>query len=297
MSVRQVGTVGDKLDEWYLAFLEQEGVYPYKQDLTGEEPRMSTRKRSRTDGAAKPAAKKSRKTAIRRYARASIFPPETKYFDTSFSQTIANGADWTGSEVPCTNYIQSDGTTVGSYTDSALIPSAVGSGYGQVIGSKYLLKAIRVRGEIAPAVVAAAAAALTPPVVRVVMVMDTMPQGAQAQGEDIFSDMGTNTQCLYSFLAMGAGKGGRFRILADDYVALDSPYAFNDAAATGALSAARKTFEMSHSFKKPIEVQIKASASTPATSSLSNCNIFLLAHTESTWANTINGVARAYYVE
>jgi len=68
----------------------------------------------------------ARATRALPYARSTNIPPETKYFDTVFSQTVASAQDWTGTEVPCVNYIQSDGTTVGAYTDSALIPSAIG---------------------------------------------------------------------------------------------------------------------------------------------------------------------------
>ena len=94
----------------------------------------------------------SRSRSRSRYgSRTVLYMPgldETKYFDTSFAQTISGNADWSGTEVPCTNYIQSDGTTVGAYTDSALIPSSIGAGYGQVVGSKYRIKKIRVRGII-----------------------------------------------------------------------------------------------------------------------------------------------------
>lgn len=259
---------------------------------------MSTRKRSRDDGASK-GSKRRKKSggsrSVRRYT--GTFPPEMKYFDTSFSQQIAVANDWTGTEVPCTNYVQSDGTTVGAYTDSALIPSAVGAGYGQVQGSKYLLKAVRCRGELVVAALPDQADAVSPPVVRLVMIQDTMPQGTQAQGEDVFTDMGNNTQVNYSYLAMGAGKGGRFKILADEMIPMPSPYSMNDAAATGSLAAGRAVFNFTYQWKKPVEVQIKASASTPATSSLSNCNVFLLAHSESSFVTTIAGVARAYYVD
>jgi len=142
---------------------------------------------------------------------------ETKYFDTSFgAAAISTAADWTGSEVACTNYIQSDGTTVGAYTDAALIPSAIGAGYGQVVGSKYKIKKIRVRGEVVSAVGVDQADVPVPATVRVALVQDTRPNGAQAQGEEVFTDMGTAAQCNFSFLAMGAGQGGRFRVLKDE---------------------------------------------------------------------------------
>lgn len=80
--------------------------------------------------------------------------------------------------MPCTNYIQSDGTTLGAYTDSALIPSAVGAGYGQVVGSKYMLHKIRVRGQVFPAVNSDQADVPPMASVRVVLVQDLRPNGA-----------------------------------------------------------------------------------------------------------------------
>jgi len=142
------------------------------------------------------AATQALRSAARSQARTRIiaFSPqgETKYFDTSQgSAGIANAADWTGSELPSTNYIQSDGTTLGAYTDSALIPSAVGAGYGQVVGSKYHLKKIRTRGQIWSIVQSDQADVPLPSTVRMLLVMDTRPNGAQGQGEEVLADMGT----------------------------------------------------------------------------------------------------------
>lgn len=235
----------------------------------------------------------------RRHARMSrpVAPlvPETKYFDTSFQQSISSAADWTGSEVPCTNYIQSDGTTVGAYTDSALIPSAVGAGYGQITGNKYALRKLRVRGELTGNVSADQADVPTATTVRVVLVEDTQPQGAQAQGETIFTDMGGAVQCQFSFLAMAAGAGGRFRILKDKVYTLNPAVAGTDGASTNSVARNSTTFKFNINFPKT-EVILKANSSTPTVASLSNRNYFLLAHCSVAGPTTnINGCARAYY--
>jgi len=225
-------------------------------------------------------------------------PVETKYFDTSFSATIASAADWTGTEIPCSNYIQNDGTTVGAYTDSALIPSAVGAGYGQVTGSKYYLKKIRVRGDVQPGAVSDQADMLGGRSVRIVLVHDTQPNGAQAQGEDIFTDLGNAAQCNYSFLAMGAGAGGRFRILADEIVHIQPATAGTDGSNTNSLAWTTASFSFAYKPNKPIQVMLKANSSTPNVASLSNNNIFLLAHTSSTSPPvTLQGAARCYYCD
>ncbi|ANN22661.1 capsid protein [Circular ssDNA virus sp.] len=196
-------------------------------------------------------------------------PGETKYFDTSFSQTISAAADWSGSEVPCTNYIQSDGTTVGAYTDSALIPSSVGAGYGQVVGSKFFLKKLRVRGNVASAVGSDQADVPLPQSCRLTLVQDTRPNGAQAQGEEVFTDMGAISQVHHSFLAMGAGQGSRFRILSDEFVDLQPAVAGTDGTNTNSVSRTGYTFSMVYKPKKPIQVFLKANSSTPTIASLS----------------------------
>lgn len=219
---------------------------------------------------------------------------ETKYFDVSFAATMANGADWTGTEVPCTNYVQSDGTTVGSYTFSSLIPSAVGAGYGNVQGSKYFLRKIRIRGSIVPSVLSDQADVPAPQSVRICLVMDTQPNGAQAQGEDVFLDMGTNYQCCYSYLSMGAGNGGRFRILKEKLIAINPSVAATDGTATCSTTGNLVHFKLHHYWKdQGIQVQVKANSATPTVASLANCNIFILAHT--TGNATIVGCSRAYY--
>jgi len=236
--------------------------------------------------------------AARAQARTRViaFSPqgETKYFDTSFSQAIAASADWSGTEVPCTNYIQSDGTTVGAYTDSALIPSAVGAGYGQVVGSKYHLKKIRVRGELIPTTQSDQADMPPPSCVRLCLVHDTRPNGAQAQGEEVFTDVGSAGQVNHSFLAMGAGQAGRFRILADETCELNAVVSGTDGASTTSVVRSGKVFQFSYNFKKPLQVLLKANSATPTVASLSSTNIFLLAHSSTSSMNVI-GVARCYY--
>jgi len=222
-------------------------------------------------------------------------PVESKYFDTSFSQTVAVTADWVDTEVPCTNYIQSDGTTVGAYTSSALIPSAIGAGYGQINGNKYYLTKLRVRGLLNPAPAVDQADVSSPMLARVSLIMDTQPQGAQAQGESIFTDMGTSAQAGMSFLAMAAGSGGRFRVLKDKFYVLQPAVAGTDGASTNSVNNTGTFFKFNINFKRPLAVQLKANSSTPTVASLSNYNIFLLAHATTGPAVTIVGTARAVY--
>lgn len=230
----------------------------------------------------------------RRRSRNPIMPPETKYFDVAFAQTISTAADWTASEVPCTTYVNSDGTTVSGYTDSALLPTAIGAGYGQVNGNKYFIKHLRLRGEIVPSVSGDAADVQAMSVTRLILVHDTQPNGAQAQGEEVFTDMGTSAACNYSFQAMGAGNGGRFRILKDKYFRMQPAVAGTDGTNTNSVVKSGSTFSFSYRPKKPIQVILKANSAVPTVASLSNNNIFLLAHND---AGTVvlNGCSRVYF--
>lgn len=222
-------------------------------------------------------------------------PTETKYFDVSFSQNVATGADWTGTEVPCTNYIQSDGTTVGAYTDSALIPTAIGAGYGNVNGAQYYLKKLRVKGRIVSNVLSDQADVLGPFTTRLALVLDMQPQGAQAQGENVFTDMGSAAQCDFSFLAMGAGSGGRFRVLKDKLIIHQPASAGTDGVSTNSVTNSGMVFTFSVNWRKALRVILKANSATPTVASLANCNIFLLAHTSG--SATILGASRAYFTD
>lgn len=223
-------------------------------------------------------------------------PQETKYFDTSQTMNVASAADWTGTELASTGYIQSDGTTVGAYTDAALIPSAVGAGYGQVNGNKYYLKKLRVKGHLHGAVQADQADVPIAALVRVVLVEDTQPNGAQAQGEEVFTDMGGASQATLSFLAMGAGSGGRFNILKDKLFTLNPAAASTDGASTASTVRNGTVFKLNMNFKKPRQVVLKANSAVPTVASLSNHNIFMLVHS-STTSVVVNSCARAYYCD
>jgi len=222
---------------------------------------------------------------------------ETKYFDTTFTAAVATGADWASTEVPMTSFIGADGTTLTAYTDSCLIPSGVGTGYGQVVGNKYYVKKLRIKGQVVPTVRSDQADVIAATGVRIILVQDMQPNGAQAQGEDIFTDMGTTFEAHYSFLAMAAGSGGRFRILKDKFYMMQPASAGTDGANTNSTANTGFIFKMNYNFNKPIQVQLKANSATPTTASLSNCNIFLIAHATAAISPVINGCARAYYCD
>lgn len=235
----------------------------------------------------------------------SAFRPETKYFDTYFSADVNNAADWGSAVIPCTSYMNADGSTVSAYTGAALIPSAIGNGYGQVVGNKYVLKKLKVRGSIFIAHSAAATVATDPIQVRLLLIQDTQPNGAQLDLSSVFTDWGAANALINSYMSISNGTGGRVRILGDKFLTLTPSAAVNNAGATTVSCAYdTKFWKFSKSWKKGLKVVIKSGAATPAVASLSDCNIFLAAQEYST-GNTasliglvkLTGVARAAYMD
>lgn len=250
-----------------------------------------------------PYAKRLRRsdTVSRRFTRQ--YPRqtgETKYFDCSGAgATTWAGTDWSSSEVSCTNYVDNSGAAA-AYTDSCLLPTAVGAGYGEVNGNKYKLKKIRVRGAVGILPLSAADTTVGTPDgrVRIMLVMDTAPQGAQAQGEDIMQDIGGSFNNLYSFQRVSDNLG-RFRILKDEWVHLPNDLlTFNAGAA--AVTFRSVPFSWKYQPVKPIPVTIKSGGTSPSVTKAQSHNIFMLvAGASSAVVRSVNVsfCSRVYYYE
>lgn len=226
-------------------------------------------------------------------------PGETKYFDCGIqnSQTF-NGATWADSEVPCDSYITSGGA-VGAYTDSCLLPTAQGSGYGQVVGQRYHLKKLRIRGFLAMATLSDQLDVSDPAFARVILVMDTQPNGAQAQGEDIIQDVGAAAENIFSFMRTST-QTGRFRILADKFVTLNPSAASTDGSNTTTQGFNGVQFKMTYKPTKPLLVQIANGNATPTVGGTISHNIFLLlggVRSNAAVGTFIYAASRAYYCE
>ncbi len=227
-------------------------------------------------------------------SRASAMTPETKYFDTGINIAVGvTGADWTGTEIPCDNYVNSSGSAA-AYTDSALIPSANGSAYGQVVGNRYKLKKIRVRGRIFPGTAVDQADVSVGAVSRLMLVMDTQPNGAQAQGEDVMQDIGAAGETIFSYKRV-ADTSGRFRILKDIFMDLNVSAVGTDGTNTNSVGFLAQSFSFQYQPQVPIQVNIKSGNATPTIGGLSSCNIFLLLNSQV--GATIVAASRAYYCD
>jgi len=220
---------------------------------------------------------------------------QTKFFDTTGNSATGTGADWASTEIACDSYIQSDGTTVGAYTDCGLIPSAVGAGYGQLNGNKYWIKRIRIQGQIQTPNLADQNDVGVANAIRLSLVWDHQSNGAQAQGENIYTDLGDATQCTYSFLQMGAAMAGRFRILKNKIAHANLAAVGTDGASTNSVGFNAVPFHFTYTPRDPIPVRIQANSATPTVAALADTNIFLLCH--STIAANVIFAARCYYVD
>lgn len=231
--------------------------------------------------------------------RAYVRNAETKYFDVGINVDVtAAGTDWANSEVPCDNYVNSSGVAA-AYTDSCLIPTANGSGYGQVIGNKYNLKKLRVRGMLQIATQSDAADVGSPVTARIMLVRDKQPNGAQAQGEDVMQDLGAFGENAFSFMRV-ADNVGRFEIIKDKTFILNRNTAFTDGTSTGSVGCNGVKFKFDYMPKDAIKVSIRSGNATPTIAGTINENIFMLAYANALGAVSavrVFAASRAYYCE
>lgn len=234
---------------------------------------------------------------MRRYAGA--YETGFKYFDCQFDGSLASAGDWASAVIPMAQYIASDGSTPTAYTDAAVIPSASGSGYGQVIGNKYRIHKLKVRGCVITPFATGAGAGVAGRV-RLVLILDTQANNAQASAASIFSDWGANTENIDAYLQMGALGAGRFLILADWREVIDPCVVYYDG--TSVRNGFQgKLFEFEKTWRNGLEIDIKCNSSTPTVASLDSKNIFLvgMSYNETAGAQSfsVRGFTRCCYVD
>lgn len=219
---------------------------------------------------------------------------ETKYFDVGINvDMVGSNTDWSDTEVPCDNYVNTSGAAA-AYTDACLIPTAGGAGYGQVDGSRYKIKKLRIRGRIFKSTVSDAADMTQPIPVRLVLVEDTQPNGSQAQGELVFQDIG-GAETTYAFQNT-AQNSGRFRILKDQTFQIFNIVAGTDAANTNSLGYNGYDFSFTYKPVTPKLVNIKVGSATPNVSQTITSNMFLLLQSAGNTV-TIQAASRCYYMD
>lgn len=249
-------------------------------------PRNQKRQRD-SQAAAEERAMKRIDRAVKRYGPSAVakyyspvssMRPEMKYFDLSYGGVqFSTANDWSAAVMAASSYIAADGTTVTAYNIAPMIPSAIGSGYGQVIGSKYRIRKLKLRGTIMPEPDVTQTYPSTDARTRMMVLMDKQPNGSQVQPSDLLTDWGTNVNNLDSFLAVGTAGASRYRVLYDKTFIHHCEAAVNNATA-GSCSTTQGAIPIrwTKTFKKPLVVSIKSNSSTPAVASLYDTNIFIV---------------------
>jgi len=227
---------------------------------------------------------------------------ETKYFDCQFDGSVSSTANWTNTVIPMAQYMAADGVTPSAYTGAALIPSAVGAGYGQVVGNKYYIKKLKIRGKFICPPNAPGSDKGRTAMLRWLVVLDTQANGAQAQGDAFMTDWGTTAEMIDSFMSISSGSGGRFQILADQRFEFNPTSMYYDSALNqfGATFGG-KLFEFEKRWKDGLEVVIKGGGATPSITALSSTNIFMVAtsynDTAGAQALLVRGMSRCSYCD
>lgn len=217
---------------------------------------------------------------------------EEKFFDAGGSSPVSSVVDWSGTEVPCDNYIEADGVTLGGYNGAALIPSANGTGYGQVSGAKYRIRKIFVSGYLQISKISDQADVPEAVPSRIALVMDKNARGAQLQGEQVFTDMGNGATCAYSCQQQGQGTS-RFKVLSDLRGIHNVSSTSTDGVSTCSACWTGIQFSFSYKPPQPLFVSVLTSGATPSVAQLKDINIFLLCMASR--VGTITFVSRCYY--
>lgn len=229
---------------------------------------------------------------------------DPKYFDCGINDAVTTaGTTWADTEVACDNFVDANGA-VSAYTGSCLVPTANGGSYGQVDGTSYLLNKFRIRGRIQRLTAASDQADTLPPlIVRALLVMDLMPGGVQAQGEDVIQDFGATAENTFAFQRVAA-TAGKFRVLKDETWQLPVVTG-SDNAAVGPFTTSQNNglalFNWKWEPKEPLKVHIKAgTGTTPIVAGAINCNIFMLVYgmqNGSAVTLSVGACSRAYYTD
>jgi len=218
--------------------------------------------------------------------------PEVKYFDVCGNPAIANTADWTGTEVVCSNYLKDDGVDFSAgYTDAALIPSANGPGYGEILGKRYQIVKLCVQGSVTIDQEEDDPDRITGVSSRLVLVMDKKAGGSQLQGEQVFDDPGIVDILVHAFPQQGQVTN-RFEILEDVRFVHDVSTNPPSNVKTG---WHRKHFSFVYVPPKPLIVNVLTSGATPAIGQLKDINIFMLHR--ATEPSHVAFCSRCYYID
>jgi hypothetical protein len=205
---------------------------------------------------------------------------EVKYFDAPVGFNAVSSVDWTGSE---------------SGPDMPQIPQ--GDDVFQRNGRKIQLNRVMFRGTVFTSTTTAQTLISAPISVRVLLVQNKQPNTNSLTGNTV---MGLNggaaaNAAVAMHMFQGVQGFGRYKVVDDMTIDIDTTAAVNNAAGTTvSAAAAQKSFTLQYRPKKPITMEFAGSATA-----IPNTNSFnLIANCEgTTFTPNITGVLRFYYTD
>lgn len=229
----------------------------------------------------------------RRIIRIPRIGVRLKNFDTSLDNTyVSPSVNWVTTYLSFDQY-QNTSNAPATYNYACLVPTAVGSGNGQVNGDKFHLRDLRWKGEITKGLQVGTALA-EPTVIRLALVLDKQCNAAQENGAQIF-DQWNNKSSAFAFRNMQ--RAGRFRIIKDYKIKLDQTSLSIDPTSTTLENQSQKRIVKGAWHPKyPIPFEIKGTSSTPDVAQLTTNNLFWVCHTQGVQV-TIRMACRCYYYD
>ena len=227
-----------------------------------------------------------------------------KYFDVTgggnkYEVSILDYQLWAESAMKGLKYLDKDAVAQ-NYDKYALVPSAQGSGYGEVLGTSYTVWGIRVKvfqsGSFGAVSYPTGSA-----VYRWLLVLDHAPNGQQELGKEVMADFFGSTFYGELMAPVVESESRRFEIL-DEITWVQSPGAVGpiDKDYSGGLitECGSTYFVLEKKWPQGLPVKIKGGYSTPNVAALSDKNIFLMGRYVSAFGgvnNSFGWVSRCEY--
>jgi len=224
------------------------------------------------------------------YRTGGFLGMEKKFLDCAWNGVAINSStDGTGAELQ-----PSSGCT------SAISVPAQGDGESNRDGRKYIIKKVWVSGLIDTTAASDQADASEMAGWYFALVLDKQCNGATINSEDVYINPSSSASAMAPQPLRNLQQSNRFDILDSCYVQPQGMYAFNDAAATGSLSAQnRPTLSLNWSAKKGPGIICECDGTTADVASVTNKAIHVIAfnaNNTATFTSSFFGKSRVRFI-
>lgn len=203
------------------------------------------------------------KSPLRRNIQLYVSKGERKYVD-SFRTAINVATAPTGSECDDTTMLCLNGVAQGTTQSTRL-------------GNKIIMKSVQVNGILSLDVLQDSSDAGESSYVRVFLVLDRQTNGAQLNGEDVYSDGGGSDICSLRNLEFS----DRFLVLAEEACTLDYTNSQTDGANTASVAGTKKYFTMFKNLNIPCQYK----TNTATVTSVNDNSLHILAFADNGGVN------------